>query len=420
MLSLAIQSKRALFHVRRLAAYVAIVVAAAALTGCNGANQGFLRNGIGADLYSADIRRATADLEDYFGFICQQVGLRQDCNRLPPTGQQIWTQIVKQGMNDIDRRCDAYLEWLDDKKRSRGPLIMQIGSVGAATTGIMGVTGSATEAMTIVGLAFELLKQSIENYHSRLLLEVNTSTVNSIVLRGRQGFREDMQKRQIQINDRPDAELVLRSYLRICLPFAIESNINDFSTLGSLGIAADENNSINQTPIVGKPRPSKAGEAGKRTQGAGDQTPVGAVGDEGSIKVSNLKQFQSKLCLVQTGAFDNPTRDGIRVYQSLRNAAVTGELSSKDIADLLGKKTCNRNLYKNAYEELFLNDNLKVEKLQIRLNKHSEGGTIELDGILGKNTREKIARVRPTLGITGDGTTVADQFTDQFNLKLME
>jgi len=111
MLSLAIQSKRALFHVRRLAAYVAIVVAAAALTGCNGVNQGFLRNGIGDDLYSGDIRRATENLETYLGFICRQTGIDSPtagdgfprCNYGSMQTTE-WTLLVQTGFNDIDRR----------------------------------------------------------------------------------------------------------------------------------------------------------------------------------------------------------------------------------------------------------------------------------------------------------------------------
>ena len=152
-------------------------------------------------------------------------------------------------MNDIDRRCDAYLQWLDNQKRSRGPIQSQIGSIRAATTGIMGVADASATALTVAGLAFDLISKSVENYHSRLLLEVESSTVNSIVLNTRRKFRADFRTNRIQVTDRPQAEFVLRSYLRLCLPFAIEANINNYSTLGSSGIAPTP-----EIPSTGHPR----------------------------------------------------------------------------------------------------------------------------------------------------------------------
>lgn len=256
MRSLAILSKRVLFRVQRLAAYVAIVIAAAALTACGSPTQSYLLNGIGAELPARDIVNATELQRKYFNYLCQQVGLVESSYAgeapeciLPLENARIWTLIVYQGMNDIDRRCDAYLQWLDDKKRSKGPLISQISTIRTTTEGVIGFTSpNAVKAINVVGLAFQLLTDSIENYHSRLLLEVDSSTVNSIVLRARHKFRQDIRGRQF--TNKPESEYLLRSYLRLCLPFAIETNINDYSTLGSLGVSPDGKNSINQTPVV--------------------------------------------------------------------------------------------------------------------------------------------------------------------------
>ncbi len=217
------------------------------LSACQGS--GYLENGIGAQLPAVDMAQSTALQNQYFQYLCKQVGYN-NCSTLPTIDQPMWTLIVRQGMNDIDRRCDAYLQWLDNKKRSKGPLIAQSNAVSATTQAIIQIVSPGSAAISIVGLAFGLLNQSIENYHSRLLLEIESSTINSVVLRARHDFRMAVQNKAF--SNRPDAEYALREYLKRCLPFAIETQINDLSTLGSRGIAASNDNTIFQAPALGE------------------------------------------------------------------------------------------------------------------------------------------------------------------------
>jgi len=82
---------------------------------------------------------ATALLNQYIGHICKQAGLELIPDQPAATcsdrsfAQAQWVQFVKAGMNDIDQRCDAYLAWLDNRRRSAEPLLRQIGDVGKAT-----------------------------------------------------------------------------------------------------------------------------------------------------------------------------------------------------------------------------------------------------------------------------------------------
>ncbi len=62
-------SSRKVWRVTSLAGMLA---AAIVVVGCNSQESHYARNGIGADLYSNDLKRATQNLETYFGFICQQ------------------------------------------------------------------------------------------------------------------------------------------------------------------------------------------------------------------------------------------------------------------------------------------------------------------------------------------------------------
>lgn len=281
------------------------------LAACEPASQSFLSRGIGANLPTteADMANTQALQRRYFNYLCQEATLSGSGSSNHPSchldlsKSRSWNLIVQQGLNDIDRRCDAYLQWLDNRKRSKGPLISQIGAIGATTTGIMGVTGATAEALTIAALAFGLVTQSIENYSS-LLLEVDNSTVNSVVLNGRRQFRSYLLQNNVRIDNKPQAEHILRSYLRLCLPFAIETKINNFSTLGSSGEAPDEQNTIGDLPVLvplqgsGSPVTNDGGTTEQEARKiSGNRTST-----EANILVSTGRSLQDMLCVTGAGS----------------------------------------------------------------------------------------------------------------------
>lgn len=353
------------------------------LVSCGPAGTNYLAEGIGANLTTSETDIATtSNLQNkYFAYLCQQAGLPANVSsyasstcHLHPIDDPKWLIVVAQGMNDIDRRCDAYLQWLDNQKRSKGPIQSQIGSIRAATTGIMGVADASATALTVAGLAFDLISKSVENYHSRLLLEVESSTVNSIVLNLRRKFRADFRKNQIRVTNRPQAEFVLRSYLRLCLPFAIEANINNYSTLGSSGIAPTPENSINWSPQSGLTIGS-AGGGQERTFSA--RTPVtidptipkdsqiggAATPWEKQLQKEELTKIQQFLCISSpANNFGDKTRAGILLWSqnSFRGGDISSELNIKRGPAILGAakdNTCNTANYKNYYERFrFAND----------------------------------------------------------------
>ena len=205
----------------RLAATAAMGLA---LAGCNLASEGlYFREGIGTGLSRPELLEVTQIQELYIAHICQQAGL-SNCNDpgMPP---QAWSLFVEAGMNDVDLRCDAYLAWLDNRKRSAAPILNQLAAMNSATQAIMHATGAGAAAITIVGLGFGLAADTFTNVNSRLLLEVNQSTVQSVVLGHQTDYR--LQVTRVQVRSRPMAIYLLRNYLRICMPFSIETSINN-------------------------------------------------------------------------------------------------------------------------------------------------------------------------------------------------
>jgi hypothetical protein len=215
---------------RPFAGSVAAMLSVMVLSACSPQDRIFLDAGVGTDLYASAVSQSAGLEDQYIQFLCDHAGI--SCSGLG-LGSPSWTVIVQAGMNDIDQRCDAYLTWLDDRSRSQAPILKELSDLSVATQAIMATTPAGVEAITIVGIAFGLASNTFTNFNSRLLYEVNHSTVQSIVFGNDNRFRQDLMGKTI--NNRPAAIYALRSYLRLCMPFTIETSINNAVTLFEVG-----------------------------------------------------------------------------------------------------------------------------------------------------------------------------------------
>jgi len=221
---------------------ILLVFGAMILAGCvPGQDVRYFREGIGSDLYSSSGAETAQLQKAYVSYVCGQTGLSavyEEGGCIPDRSRD-WELFVQAGMNDIDARCDAYLAWLDDKRRSAGPILQEISDIRTATSAIMAVTGSGVTPIAVVGSAFGLASSTFANIQSRLVLEVNHSTVQTIVLVGQRRMRAEILR--TRIDNRPIAMHALRQYLRICQPFTIETEINTtvtaFERGGASGVA---------------------------------------------------------------------------------------------------------------------------------------------------------------------------------------
>lgn len=376
-----------------------------------------LASGVGTDLPWAGLPEATRAQEDYVALICRQAGALD----VAGAGCVDWTTFVQAGMNDIDERCDAYLAWLDDRRRSTGPVLQQISDVRTATIAIMSASGTGVTPISIAAAAFGLASSTFSNLNSRLLLELPHSTVQAVVLGKQRDFRLGLARQRVE--NRPAAIHALRSYLRLCMPFTIETEITTTVTLYERGGPAAL---ADRAPLVS---PSTAGVpvAPLRAVAPLPATPApvtvlaGATSlPERNLDRADLLKIQGLICAVPTGRFDDDTRRNIRIYQQYRGAGDSnGELRQRDVRELLRTfgtlKGCDRRKHLNYFERVRYGTPEVVLKLQGELNKRADGGTIPLSGELDEATRRKIESVRAvTAGVSKD-RDVRRQVTPEFS-----
>ncbi|NVN87388.1 MAG: hypothetical protein HXX15_15015 [Rhodopseudomonas sp.] len=270
--------------------------------GCDSTDTRYFRYGIGTDLYSSDIVETTQYQDLYLSELCRQalpVVSTSDGQCLNAALRPSdWTLLVQAGLNDVDRRCDAYLAWLDDRRRTNNSILKELGDTAVASQGIMRVAGVGANPITLAGLAFGFAANTFTNVNSRLLLEVDRTTVQTLVLRRRDQFRLDIMRKTIP--DRPSAIHALRLYLSICTPFTIESDINSTVTIFQQagGAALDRSDPLISTSTITSataPLPPVR----KNPVIVAPTTRLSSY--EQSLTKPEIKEFQQAVCVSPTG-----------------------------------------------------------------------------------------------------------------------
>jgi hypothetical protein len=393
----------------RIAGFVSACVGLAMLLGgCDTTDSRYFRHGIGTDLYSADIVETTQYQDLYLTELCRQAlplvstSDAQCLNGVPSsTG---WNLIVQAGMNDVDRRCDGYLAWLDDRRRTNNAVLKELGDATVAAQGIMRVAGVGANPITLAGLAFGFAANTFTNINSRLLLEVDKTTVQTLVLRRRDQFRLDMARKNI--SDRPTAVHALRLYLTICTPYAIETDINSTVTVFQQagGAALDRSSPLVNSDTVSAPlQPREVIRMPERSAIVAhpEFSDILDPYDPKTQSTAFVSSLQRDLCVPRSeqGTIGRLTKAMIRIYEASapRTAAKkNGKLDAREIAQVQSQGGCVAGGARNYFESVTYGKNADeteaVGQLIDALKKVP--GTAQISSNTLDGARDKIQQAR--------------------------
>jgi hypothetical protein len=342
---------------RSIVAFTTWAVLLATATGCSSLDVAYIREGIGSNLYSSELPDVSYLQDVYVGGICRQAGLRVSqqgdvllCDDFDMRPGE-WATFVQAGMNDIDRRCDAYLTWLDNKRRSREPILKQVNTTAATTAVILGLTGVGVTPIAIVAEAFSFAQDSFTNFQSRLITEIDHAVIQSVVLDHQNQFRDKIAK--VPVDSRPEAIYLLRNYLRICMPTFIEMSIsNTITTFHRNGADA-----LRVTPLL-----TRAPGVAARVAAAAPPAAREAIRPPVRVALTTLEDYRQiiadydpkvhtiskvepaliKLCVppAELRAIGERTKLLIRIYQLAAGLNVTGQLRTRDILRLNDINDC--------------------------------------------------------------------------------
>ncbi len=403
---------------RFIASLLLCVGIALAVAGCDpSTDRMFFRQGIGTELNSGDIVASTAAQNEYANYVCQQAGLQLtadgNCGNSSPRS---WQLFVQAGMNDVDQRCDAYLQWVDYVRRGRDPALNIISDASTYSALILDKAGVSSAPIAIVGAALGFARNTFTNVTSRLILEVNHSAVQSVVLSAQKHYREElfgsveMKIPPVEIASKPAAIYALRSYLRLCMPVTIEAEINNtvvtFARGG--GEALDNQEPLVSGRNVGVARitnpnaPTPKGPTGQKPL-AGD-TRIGEF--EEKILPDRIKLYQDALCVTpadkKLGGVSSTTRAAIGEYLVTLGTTNTSKRFDRRTTTFLDRAvdfvgSCSKRCLANPYEVAAYG----------MPSMNSTGDPVE-------NVKKKITTLRTQLNKLLAGKGIAVSTTDTF------
>jgi hypothetical protein len=295
----------------------------------------------------------------------------------------------------------------------------------------------STAALQIVGLAFGLINRSIENYNSRLILAVEPSTRNSVVLNALRRFRQQVKEQKLRFSSRPDAEYALREYMRRCLPFAIESEINDLSTLGSQGVSPERATTIFEAPVSMQIVPATQPLKPEQAFGTRPERPTEIKTDKRILQVftgaafseADVRELQEIICLPPEGfaGIGSKLKLGISLFEATPwNAALRfpnkvrdGKISPKEWEGISNEEFCDRSVYRNYYEKQSFSRPEEVTLFIVLLNEKTPNEPLQgTHDLSSEALRDKIRQVRALIAPNEFGTGGSDQLTPSLVSKL--
>ena len=395
--------------------------------------------GVGTKLNPGDLAVQTGLQNAYVGEICQQAGLTPvavngvtSCGS-SPYDEGAWRLFVQAGMNDIDQRCDAYLAWLDEAQRSREPVLDELSQASTTVQTIMRSSGVGANPITIVGAAFGLASGTFTNVYSRLIITMPHSTVQAVVLSRQKAYRDQLNGnptgRPIAIVTRPAALYALRSYLRLCMPMTIETEINNtIATFERNGADGLEKDSLISAESAGVPfTPATVVHIP-------DRAPVILPPEEVSQffaekKLSNAEaEFTLRgLCIDKNLGIGLPKKDLIKalvaIYKGTRDSeiapTVDGVISRHDRLVINKQPDCGaaRNYFeKFTFENVVQSKNNAANFAAFTdlLKRSAAGGDLEGTPSLNSQAlRDKIRAVRTSLALNDVPPPLLSQVTSE-------
>lgn len=341
------------------------------LSGCDPNDRAYVRDGVGTQLYTAATASSIELQNIYLEYLCRSASnyvgpAVPTCELVAPNS---WPIVVQAGLNDIDARCDSYLAWLDLKRREKAAVLAEIGAIRFAVDALTNpnITGVSGVGLAAISAAFGLANDSVKNFHS-LLLQVDQTTIMSVVIPNRDLFRKDLLRISSSIDNKPAAVHTLRTYLSICMPMTISANINSTVTVfKQTGMAPGSGPVL---PTVGAPftprerfveRPVPPVVGIKTVPGA-DTIIDGYPANRLTYTPEVIDTILAALCAPasERTRITGMTKTLLEIWEQadLRNAAPNGKIDDRERRVLLGLTECPTDKVLNAFErQSFVNTN---------------------------------------------------------------
>lgn len=390
---------------------VLCIILGVAIAGCTANPNSRQFVGAGVDLYTARTDRDTERLQAYIHALCRQAGLavvREQGTYCPSQMPgNYYPVLVRTGFNDIDLRCDRYLNYIDVKRIEA----LQFKGGLSATQTLLGVVSSG-DTLRYVVAAFGFADSIYDRANISMLAALESSTIKTLVYKRQKAFRAESAARPA--GDRAAMIFALRNYLAICTPQTIVLKANTFSRDPASGTDAAiredykeqfaAQNTLRATDPVNVRPPRPAPPTPIQCPGCGALF----TSDFANATTADVKLAQRLLCQPPDGVAGNSTLAAVRMFEMIYApdpvVSRDGKLSESELGFLGADKACEGEEYRtfwNPYEaSTYANNPAALEPFIVALNRAHPGTNVDPKATFASaELRAKIASARAALNM---------------------
>jgi hypothetical protein len=280
------------------------------LSGCTGYAPNFALLASGpSPVLDAGVQQAAAANQQ---LVITQVSIMAGLKGNEPTNPAEWRSFVVAAMTRGRVECNAYVTEIMKLEEHRRTVNAQLGLFGAATAGIMGLAGAASQAISITAIAFGLAQGTVDNVTTGLLYSLGAEPITALITNIRGAYVQGLNPSSWQ--DRASSFATIYGYLELCTPLVLREKIKTAVSVATPDASDATGVGIPQVTLI--PR--------ARTPLSVPSAPAPVAGTdprEKGIPVALIRDIQQALCVAPDGVPGVPgsgsdTRHAIREFQA--------------------------------------------------------------------------------------------------------
>lgn len=155
-------------------------------------------------------------------------------------------EVITAGLQYADVLCSDYIESLYWVNKQLKADVRDVNAFGTLTTGAMGIAKSSGSAIAGAAVLFGYAEESMHTMGSRILFELEPSSIRSLVEGSQKSFRNAL---PTGYKNRAGTFTVIREYISLCVPSRIEAEINN-AAKNAVPVASKGNSVTGEAPKV--------------------------------------------------------------------------------------------------------------------------------------------------------------------------
>jgi hypothetical protein len=192
------------------------------LAACGGGyspNYDLLAKGPSAEFSGAALKAAAQNQKE----VVEQLSIMAGLKGREPEGPTEWKLFGIAALGRARLECNAYITEIMKVEEHRRTINQQLGLTGAATAGILGVSGVASAAIAITAIAFGLAQGTVDNVTTGLLYSLGAEPVQALIANLRGAYTDKLT--DASWHDRPTTFNTIYGYLELCTPVVLREKI---------------------------------------------------------------------------------------------------------------------------------------------------------------------------------------------------